>query len=713
MVTPKVQLHSILHGQVLNNVHIKEECLVEGPKAIVSSISDKFGGIIGATGPGELPRNEKQISNFKRKISFESRSSKLPTQHNSSVDDLFTVMQQAYSDDPLHRFVRAVNAAPEPAIVVATNSQLQNLVRFCTSSFEFSVMTIDPTFSLGEFDVTLTTFRHLFLQSKRYKQPSVFVGPACIHFKKTFSTYLFFASTLIGQCRDLESVRVIGTDGEIALIDAFKHEFGYAQHLTCFIHVRRNIKMKLQECNIPSQISIDILNDILGNKIGTTYVEGLVDSHNTSDFDTKLEKLVTKWQNSEVTSKSNMDHFIDWFQSHKAPVIRSSMIRDVREESGLGSPPIPFTTNASETANYMLKNKVNYKKNELPEFLQKYRELVNDQEREVELAVINRGNYELRSQYKSWHISETKWFTMSTTQRKQHLMKFSQASLSDIQHMDVGNADGDDGPSNASITLGRDVSLSSVLSVSLDSFSNDVRVPRNSLEGIWNKASEILKTKDSIVPAPGITNAKFVLSYSGSKPHLVVPKQSSIFACDSECPNWKGMRICAHSVAVAEMSKQLPEYIEKFKKSKITPNVSKFAQATMPKGRGRKGSVCPRKRKSSHAIQTRLENPSLAASTDQEECPTEPSTEPEYNTISSPFNVTSSDPQFNSTPSPQAPYNFSQMYLPAYYSYPQGPVYPNSFSAGSPAFHQQFPHHLSPLYIMQNCWQYQHMCRLS
>ena len=176
------------------------------------------------------------------------------------------------------------------------------------------------------------------------------------------------------------------------------------------------------------------------------------------------------------------------------------MIRDVREESGLGSPPIPFTTNTSETANYMLKNKVNYKKNELPEFLQRYRELVNDQEREVELAVTNRGNYELRSQYKSWHIPETKWFTMSTTQRKQHLMKFSQASLSDIQHMDVGNADGDDGPSNASITLGRDVSLSSVLFVSLDSFSNDVRVPRNSLEGIWNKASEILKTKDSIVP---------------------------------------------------------------------------------------------------------------------------------------------------------------------------------------------------------------------
>ena len=37
---------------------IKDECLVQGPKAIVSSISATLGGIIGATGPGELPRND-------------------------------------------------------------------------------------------------------------------------------------------------------------------------------------------------------------------------------------------------------------------------------------------------------------------------------------------------------------------------------------------------------------------------------------------------------------------------------------------------------------------------------------------------------------------------------------------------------------------------------------------------------------------------------
>ena len=98
---------------------------------------------------------------------------------------------------------------------------------------------------------------------------------------------------------------------------------------------------------------------MFGKKIGTLYVEGLVDAKDLYDFDAKMESLVTKWrdQHVETSSVSDIDKFISWFQSYKAPVIRSS-IKGVREECGLGSPPIPFTTNASETANYMLKLKI-------------------------------------------------------------------------------------------------------------------------------------------------------------------------------------------------------------------------------------------------------------------------------------------------------------------------------------------------------------------
>ena len=37
-----------------------------GPKEVVSSIDNSTGGILDASCPGQLPRNEQQILNFKR-----------------------------------------------------------------------------------------------------------------------------------------------------------------------------------------------------------------------------------------------------------------------------------------------------------------------------------------------------------------------------------------------------------------------------------------------------------------------------------------------------------------------------------------------------------------------------------------------------------------------------------------------------------------------
>ncbi len=47
--------------------HIKGECERSGPKHTVASVSASKGGIVSASYPGELPRNEQQVSNFKRK----------------------------------------------------------------------------------------------------------------------------------------------------------------------------------------------------------------------------------------------------------------------------------------------------------------------------------------------------------------------------------------------------------------------------------------------------------------------------------------------------------------------------------------------------------------------------------------------------------------------------------------------------------------------
>lgn len=195
----------------------------------------------------------------------------------------------------------------------------------------------------------------------------------------------------VGRCSAL------GTDGEKALMDAFKHEFRFAQHMTCFNHVRRNVKDMLCDCNVPTSLRDDILDAVFGKKVGSVYTEGLVDATDTADFEEKLDKLVDSWRDAPLPSTANIERFITWFLAHKAPVVRNSMLRSVREECGLGSPPGPFTTNACETANSMLKNEV--KRSEMFKFLNKLTSLIQEQEREVERALIGRGKYELRPQY--------------------------------------------------------------------------------------------------------------------------------------------------------------------------------------------------------------------------------------------------------------------------------------------------------------------------
>jgi len=141
-----------------------------------------------------------------------------------------------------------------------------------------------------------------------------------VHYRKAFSTYMFFASSLIWQCPQLQAIRAFGTDGVKALIYAFSHEFGFSQHLTCFIHVRRNIKDQLDKCSVPTtSIARVVIDDIFEWRLGSTF--DLVDSN---DFQEKLDCLLRKWQDQ------------NWSKVH---VIRDTMIRPVREDCGLGAPP--------------------------------------------------------------------------------------------------------------------------------------------------------------------------------------------------------------------------------------------------------------------------------------------------------------------------------------------------------------------------------------
>ena len=59
---------------------------------------------------------------------------------------------------------------------------LHDLARFCTNPKNFSILGVDATFDLGDFDVTVTTYRYLVLELKSSCHPKhpVLIGPLCM-----------------------------------------------------------------------------------------------------------------------------------------------------------------------------------------------------------------------------------------------------------------------------------------------------------------------------------------------------------------------------------------------------------------------------------------------------------------------------------------------------------------------------------------------------
>ena len=242
-------------------------------------------------------------------------------------------------------------------------------------------------------------------------------GPILVHQKKEFSSYHYFLSTLIGLRPKLSSVQAFGSDGEESLVQALKSSFPWAQQLRCFLRMRINIKAKLADLSFTSTSSL-VLADIFGKSDGTNF-EGV--------FFAQLEGIMkNKWNNLE---KNEQPKFFNWFLKYESQVFADAMIKPRREAAGLGSPAAEFTTNACESGHAALKNYLP-KRNQCSwqEFVQKSLNFVEDQRREIEMAILNRGKYCFKKEYSSLVVG-VKWFKLNQAQKNSHLKKVHSQEL--------------------------------------------------------------------------------------------------------------------------------------------------------------------------------------------------------------------------------------------------------------------------------------------
>ena len=143
---------SVPYSQTFESV---TKSLKEGDrKCGLKAYKNSRDAIYSVKNPAALPSSKEQIRNL--------------TRHSQPVDDIVGLEEKCKReyDYPDVRFIREICPVPSLFICLASQRQLNDMVRFCTDERNFSVMGIDTLFNVGNFNVTAVTYRHLLLRSK-------------------------------------------------------------------------------------------------------------------------------------------------------------------------------------------------------------------------------------------------------------------------------------------------------------------------------------------------------------------------------------------------------------------------------------------------------------------------------------------------------------------------------------------------------------------
>lgn len=194
----------------------------------------------------------------------------------TNIDSLIVLLEQCKRQQinrDEQQFIREVTGAPELRCVLAFDWQLRDLATFCTDPHGMFVVGADPTFNLGRFNVTVSSYQNLKVVDRVNGNHPMMMGPL-ISQTKSFDAYNYFFGKIISLNKDTRGVMAFETDGEEELYRAMKLNFPCAVHLRCFNQFRDNCKDQLKSSNVPEDAQKQFLSDIFGRRISETWEKG-------------------------------------------------------------------------------------------------------------------------------------------------------------------------------------------------------------------------------------------------------------------------------------------------------------------------------------------------------------------------------------------------------------------------------------------------------
>ena len=532
---------------------------------------------------GDFPRNRAQVYNLNKEV--KRRKVDLPI---TTGDPLLQILAKAKEEQQGRKediLIREIPLFPEPIIFLATEQQLIDIERFCTNPEKFCILGVDCTFQIADYYYTFTTYRNLMLTTEKGHHP-VCIGPGILHKQKLLTSYKTLPLLMTKYRSETSNVLVFGTDGEENLYNAMAEVFVHAKHLRCDIHLKDNVKGKLNELGIGGIVASEIFFDIFGKGMGNVAEGGLVDCNSTEDFDVALDNAMKNWKSLH----ENGAKFCGYFVKEKADVIRNCCTADIRSMCGLGFPPKVYTQNASECMNRLVKaeddSKYGKKAIGLPLAIERIRTEIRRQHEEQFLAVINRGEYQLAVELSHLGVEEKDFFRTSDPQKNSLKKKFFSASMSDAR-------------SDLTTQKEKNGDTQCTLSVTPER-AQIIEIPFPVLQGKFEKATTMVKDKSAGWRIPDqendVTVRFMVHSKTTRNPRQVqLNVKSGKAQCDKDCVNWASYSMCSHTLAAAETADSLKEFLHWFKGRKLSPKLSAISNLNMPKNSGQKGGTRRRK----------------------------------------------------------------------------------------------------------------------
>ena len=258
-------------------------------KEIFNRVFQSAGGFEGANSSAKLPASYTQIYDISRKMKLKEGK-----EMKDQIMELIDMCNSQKGTSTM--FLREVRTAPELSLVLANERQLDDIERFGTRS-PFTVLGVDPTFNICDYNVTITTYRHPLLLVKNDNIHPVMLGPILIDTNKSFESYFTLPSTLIRLRPSYTSLKAFGTDGELNVYSAFKSCFNKAQHLLCWIHAKENIENKLSKLQVKDKNIY--MEEIFGKTSGNIKIKGLLDCFEENEFLAEWKNLEEKWKKKE------------------------------------------------------------------------------------------------------------------------------------------------------------------------------------------------------------------------------------------------------------------------------------------------------------------------------------------------------------------------------------------------------------------------------